>query len=82
MCRSKEPIAGVFLLLVLAAGGLVAQEPFPHFGIDLPSDMLNGESPPRPVSQRQTMPLDERRFSSVMLESANLYAVLEQPAQL
>ncbi|KAA8698058.1 Uncharacterized protein ALO80_01542 [Pseudomonas caricapapayae] len=78
MCRPKEPIAGVFLLLVLAAGGWVAQEPFPHFGIDLPAEvLLDGERPAKPVSPRQRTQIDESQFSSAMLEPVHMYATVE-----
>lgn len=78
MCRPKEPIAGVFLLLVLAAGGWVAQEPFPHFGIDLPAEaLLDGEHPVKPVSPRHRMQFDESQFSSAMLELVPMYATVE-----
>ncbi|KGS15449.1 MULTISPECIES: hypothetical protein [Pseudomonas syringae group] len=80
MCVSKEPVAGVFLLLVLAAGGMVAQEPFSHFGVDLPADTLDAETPSRPVSPQRTMQLDEGRFSSAMLEPA-LYAATQHTAR-
>ncbi|KPW35604.1 MULTISPECIES: hypothetical protein [Pseudomonas] len=78
MCRPKEPIAGVFLLLVLAAGGWVAQEPFPHFGIDLPAEaLLEGERPVKPVSPRHRTQFDESQFSSAMLELVPMYATVE-----
>lgn len=38
MRGTKEPIAGVFVLLLLAAGGWAAQEPFPHFGSNITPD--------------------------------------------
>ncbi|MDY2561972.1 hypothetical protein SON66_01525 [Pseudomonas syringae] len=70
MCRPKEPIAGIFLLLVLAAGGWLAQEPFPHFGIDLPAEaLLDGDHPVTPVPSRHRLQLDEGQFSSHLLES-------------
>ncbi|MBI6672523.1 hypothetical protein YA0637_13295 [Pseudomonas syringae] len=80
MCRPKEPIAGIFLLLVLAAGGWVAQEPFPHFGIDLPVEaLLDSNHPATPVPPRHRMQLDEGQFSSALLESMPLYALAEPP---
>jgi hypothetical protein len=80
MCRPKEPIAGIFLLLVLAAGGWVAQEPFPHFGIDLSAEaLLDGDHPVTPVPPRYRLQLDEGQFSSALLESVPLYALAEQP---
>ncbi|KTB65919.1 hypothetical protein [Pseudomonas syringae] len=79
MCGPKEPIAGVFLLLVLAAGGWVAQEPFPHFGIDLtPDTPLNREHSSRHVSPRQPSQLDDSLFSSAMLEPVHMYAEVGQ----
>ncbi|SDW69838.1 hypothetical protein SAMN05444064_10624 [Pseudomonas syringae] len=83
MCGPKEPIAGVFLLLVLAAGGWVAQEPFPHFGIDLTLDTpANRENSSRQVSPRHSPPLDDSQFSSAMLEPVHMYAAVEQPNPL
>ncbi|AHG41547.1 hypothetical protein N018_15620 [Pseudomonas syringae CC1557] len=80
MCGPKEPIAGVFLLLVLAAGGWVAQEPFPHFGIDMTLDTpLNREHSSRHVLPRQPSQLDDSQFNSAMLEPVHMYAAMEQP---
>ncbi|MCD5994589.1 hypothetical protein KDX38_12565 [Pseudomonas sp. CDFA 602] len=57
MCGPKEPVAGVFLLLVLAAGGWVAQEPFPHFGIEVsPEMLLNGQDTSKAATVSQTTP--------------------------
>ncbi|KPC36387.1 Uncharacterized protein ABJ99_1060 [Pseudomonas syringae pv. cilantro] len=83
MCGPKEPIAGVILLLVLAAGGWVVQEPFPHFGIDLTLDTpVNRENSSRHVSPRHSPLLDDSQFSSAMLEPVHMYAVIEQPNPL
>lgn len=69
MCGSmrgtKEPIAGVFVLLLLAAGGWAAQEPFPHFGSDItPDSQVNEKVRTQPVQSRQLPPDNLRRFSN------------------
>ncbi|AVI85116.1 hypothetical protein BTW15_05965 [Pseudomonas syringae pv. tomato] len=82
MCGPKEPIAGVFLLLVLAAGGWVAQEPFPHFGIDVSAEtLLNAAGSARTVSSRYRVQFDENRFTSAMLEPVPMYALVDEPAR-
>ncbi|KPX27916.1 hypothetical protein ALQ08_03496 [Pseudomonas syringae pv. delphinii] len=82
MCGPKEPIAGVFLLLVLAAGGWVAQEPFPHFGIDVSAETLrNAEGSARALSSRYRVQFDENRFTSAMLEPVTMYARVDEPAK-
>ncbi|KPB28134.1 Uncharacterized protein AC517_3233 [Pseudomonas syringae pv. syringae] len=58
----------------------MAQEPFPHFGIDLPAEaLLDGDHPVTPVPPRYRLQLDEGQFSSALLESVPLYALAEQP---
>ncbi|MBD8201942.1 hypothetical protein [Pseudomonas viridiflava] len=65
MRGTKEPIAGVFVLLLLAAGGWAAQEPFPHFGSDItPDSQVNEKVRTQPVQSRQLPPDDLRRFSN------------------
>lgn len=69
MCGSmrgtKEPIAGVFVLLLLAAGGWAAQEPFPHFGSDItPDSQISEKVRTQPVQSSQLAPDNLRRFSN------------------
>ncbi|MCF5709536.1 hypothetical protein GIV19_19935 [Pseudomonas syringae] len=76
MCGSKEPIAGVFVLLLLAAGSWAAQEPFPHFGSDIaPDSQTSSKVILKPVQLRQLPPLDKPRFSDAGLKSDHVYAV-------
>ena len=63
MCGPKEPIAGVFVLLLLAAGGWAAQEPIPHSGIEvLPEPQMSSKALAEPMAalQLQSVTLDIR----------------------
>ncbi|TKJ60389.1 hypothetical protein PviCFBP13507_20620 [Pseudomonas viridiflava] len=80
MCGSmrgtKEPIAGVFVLLLLAAGGWAAQEPFPHFGSDItPDSQVNEKVRTQPVQSRQLPPDDLRRFSNAGAASDYVHTI-------
>jgi len=76
MSGTKEPIAGVFVLLLLAAGGWAAQEPFPHFGSDItPDSQVNEKVRTQPAQLRQLPPDDLRRFSNAGFTSDSLHAI-------
>ncbi|MCD5983990.1 MULTISPECIES: hypothetical protein [Pseudomonas] len=76
MRGTKEPIAGVFVLLLLAAGGWAAQEPFPHFGSDItPDSQMSEKVRTQPVQSRQLAPDNLRRFSNAGATPDYVHAV-------
>ncbi|CAM3133303.1 hypothetical protein BZK31_24235 [Pseudomonas floridensis] len=74
MCGPKEPIAGVFVLLLLAAGSWAAQEPFPHFGSDITPEPQTSGAPARSAPVHQSTTQSQTRFSEIVFKPDDAYA--------